>query len=185
MEPEPDTIQELYEAAFNTIHNTTKRLIERGNFNPQFIFIGCGGEPVFYHLDFSSQVHKRASIQMAAARAVWIDAAFAFLVSDVALGNAEQYAKGIMPIKVPLDDRREAAQILGWELDRMRLTVQLSEYRRSGSDRKTVTFIESELSKKAVSGENGCYYRGDVVQWFEDAYKVALAVKAFLPKRPD
>lgn len=175
-------IRKLFEATQDQIMGISKKSLQDQNFNPIFILLPIDGLPIFHPLDFSSQESKMNGISFAALQALAANCIMAFFVADIAIGTPEQRAKGFMPTEVPLDDRREAIMSIGWVLGSQPKSAHLmAEYKRMGSDMKTIQFIESPMNGRRWDKENGFEAGGDVKRWFEDAYhKSAALLKPFM-----
>jgi hypothetical protein len=93
---------------------------------------------------------------------------YAFAVLDACMGTMEEHERGIKPIEKPMDDRREIVVVIGFEMGAVIThTARAVEYRRSGSDQKTIGF------KDSIKTDDLHAFDGDMVRWFNDGYKMA------------
>lgn len=94
---------------------------------------------------------------------------YAYAVLDASIGTMEDFEKGVAPIEKPLDDRREIIIVIGFEIHpTITHAARVVEYRRSGSDMKTITFRETPPMK---GGKNE--FNGNTVHWFKEGYAIA------------
>lgn len=168
-----------------TIFETAKRnLKESGNLAPTGIL--CRERDKGIHtipFQWEDGEGKFRTISAFGATARMTEADYAYLVLDACIGSMEDQERGIMPVEKPLDDRREVIIVIGFDIAQgIEHQARIVEYRRSGSDRKTIAYLPQEKFDKSHS------FDGEMVKWFREGHRLAgdigLALKR-QPKEPD
>lgn len=111
---------------------------------------------------------RAKNIAALGATAFLTGADYVFIVHDMFIGGVEDVERGIRLSEKPMDDRREGAFVMGVEMgDVFSHTPRIAEYRRSGPDQKTITFLEEKKFDTRTD------FTEDIPRWFMDGYKMA------------